>query len=306
MADLTLKQLRYFDAVARAAHFGRAAALCSISQPAISVQIKELEQTLGTALFERGAREVRLTQAGEDLITRARIILGAVEDFSDAARASGGQDLARLRLGIIPTIAPYLLPAIIADLGRQYPNLDLHVRETLTPKLLGELADGKIDAAILALPTSEPSLEEVPLFTEDFVLVRPIGEAGKPVPGGEDLRKMRLLLLEEGHCFRDQALAFCSAGTALPRDGLDGSSLTTLVQMVSAGIGVTLIPQMAVSVETPAAAVDVAAFPAPRPSRSIGMIWRKRNPLARQLGDVAAVIKRARKAAQRRDAPPCA
>lgn len=306
MADLTLKQLRYFDAVARAAHFGRAAALCSISQPAISVQIKELEQTLGTALFERGAREVRLTQAGEDLITRARIILGAVEDFSDAARASGGQDLARLRLGIIPTIAPYLLPAIIADLGRQYPNLDLHVRETLTPKLLAELADGKIDAAILALPTSEPSLEEVPLFTEDFVLVRPIGEAGKPVPGGEDLRKMRLLLLEEGHCFRDQALAFCSAGTALPRDGLDGSSLTTLVQMVSAGIGVTLIPQMAVSVETPAAAVDVAAFPAPRPSRSIGMIWRKRNPLARQLGDVAAVIKRARKAAQRRDAPPCA
>lgn len=299
MADLTLKQLRYFDAVARAAHFGRAAALCSISQPAISVQIKELEQTLGTALFERGAREVRLTQAGEDLITRARIILGAVEELSDAARASGGQDLARLRLGIIPTIAPYLLPAIIADLGRQYPNLDLHVRETLTPKLLGELADGKIDAAILALPTSEPSLEEVPLFTEDFVLVRPIGEAGKPVPGGEDLRKMRLLLLEEGHCFRDQALAFCSAGTALPRDGLDGSSLTTLVQMVSAGIGVTLIPQMAVSVETPAAAVDVAAFPAPRPSRSIGMIWRKRNPLARQLGDVAAVIKRAREAAQR-------
>lgn len=299
MTDLTLKQLRYFDAVARAAHFGRAAALCSISQPAISVQIKELEQTLGTALFERGAREVRLTQAGEDLITRARIILGAVEELSDAARASGGQDLARLRLGIIPTIAPYLLPAIIADLGRQYPNLDLHVRETLTPKLLGELADGKIDAAILALPTSEPSLEEVPLFTEDFVLVRPIGEAGKPVPGGEDLRKMRLLLLEEGHCFRDQALAFCSAGTALPRDGLDGSSLTTLVQMVSAGIGVTLIPQMAVSVETPAAAVDVAAFPAPRPSRSIGMIWRKRNPLARQLGDVAAVIKRAREAAQR-------
>ena len=210
MAELTLKQLRYFDAVARAGHFGRAAAICSISQPAISVQIKEMEQTLGIALFERGARVVRLTAAGEDLIQRVRSILGAVEELSDVARASGGQALARLRLGIIPTIAPYLLPAIMGALGAQHPNLDLHVRETLTPKLLNELSDGKIDAAILALPTSEPSLQETLLFDEDFVLVRPAQDEGKPVPNGEALRKMRLLLLEEGHCFRDQALAFCN------------------------------------------------------------------------------------------------
>ncbi len=290
MADLTLKQLRYFDAVARAAHFGRAAAICSISQPAISVQIKEMEQILGTPLFERGAREVRLTRAGEELIHRTREILSAVDELSDVARASGGQALTRLRLGIIPTIAPYLLPSLIGALGAEYPSLDLHVRETLTPKLLTELSDGKIDAAILALPTSEPSLEEVPLFTEDFVLIRPKSDANKPVPDGEALRKMRLLLLEEGHCFRDQALAFCSTGATLPRDGLDGSSLTTLVQMVSAGIGVTLIPEMAISVETPAAQVSVAEFAEPRPSRQIGMIWRKRNPLAQQLAGVAKVI----------------
>ena len=293
MAELTLKQLRYFDAVARAGHFGRAAAICSISQPAISVQIKEMEQTLGIALFERGARVVRLTAAGEDLILRVRSILGAVEELSDVARASGGQALARLRLGIIPTIAPYLLPAIMGALGAQHPNLDLHVRETLTPKLLNELSDGKIDAAIVALPTSEPSLQETPLFDEDFVLVRPAQDEGKPVPNGEALRKMRLLLLEEGHCFRDQALAFCSTSASVPRDGLDGSSLTTLVQMVSAGIGVTLIPQMAIAVETPAANVSVARFAEPRPSRQIGMIWRKRNPLADQLTRVAEVIRSA-------------
>ena len=293
MAELTLKQLRYFDAVACAGHFGRAAAICSISQPAISVQIKEMEQTLGIALFERGARVVRLTAAGEDLILRVRSILGAVEELSDVARASGGQALARLRLGIIPTIAPYLLPAIMGALGAQHPNLDLHVRETLTPKLLNELSDGKIDAAILALPTSEPSLQETLLFDEDFVLVRPAQDEGKPVPNGEALRKMRLLLLEEGHCFRDQALAFCNTSASVPRDGLDGSSLTTLVQMVSAGIGVTLIPQMAIAVETPAANVSVARFAEPRPSRQIGMIWRKRNPLADQLTRVAEVIRSA-------------
>ena len=293
MAELTLKQLRYFDAVARAGHFGRAAAICSISQPAISVQIKEMEQTLGIALFERGARVVRLTAAGEDLILRVRSILGAVEELSDVARASGGQALARLRLGIIPTIAPYLLPAIMGALGAQHPNLDLHVRETLTPKLLNELSDGKIDAAIVALPTSEPSLQETLLFDEDFVLVRPAQDEGKPVPNGEALRKMRLLLLEEGHCFRDQALAFCNTSASVPRDGLDGSSLTTLVQMVSAGIGVTLIPQMAIAVETPAANVSVARFAEPRPSRQIGMIWRKRNPLADQLTRVAEVIRSA-------------
>ncbi|MEP5152903.1 hydrogen peroxide-inducible genes activator [Planktotalea sp.] len=290
MSDLTLKQLKYFDAIARQGHFGRAAELCAISQPAISVQIKELERTLGVTLFERGARQVRLTTAGEELWSHARAILDRVDALSDVARASNGQTLSRLRLGIIPTIAPYLLPSCIAILTEHNPNLDLHVRETLTPKLLEELADGKIDTAILALPISEPSLVEAPLFREDFVLVRPTSAEGSPVPDGETLKKMRLLLLEEGHCFRDQALAFCNANAAVPRDGLDGSSLTTLVQMVSAGIGVTLIPEMAIPVETPAAQVCVARFPAPRPSRQIGMVWRKSNPLSEQLAELAKTL----------------
>ena len=149
----------------------------------------------------------------------------------------------------------------------------------------------EIDAAILALPISDPNLTETPLFTEDFVLVRPKQDADLPVPDGEALQKMRLLLLEEGHCFRDQALAFCHTDKTLPRDGLDGSSLTTLVQMVSAGIGVTLIPEMAIAVETGAAQVCVAAFPEPRPTRQIGMIWRKSNPLSAQLTQVAHVVK---------------
>ena len=295
MNDLTLKQLRYFDAVAAQGHFGRAADICAISQPAISVQIKEMERSLGVILFERSARQVRLTQAGEDLIQRARAIIASVDELNDIARASSGGALTRLRLGIIPTIAPYLLPSCIGALTRENPSLDLHVRETLTPKLLQELADGKIDAAILALPVSETSLAETPLFSEDFVLIRPQQDADLPVPDGDALQKMRLLLLEEGHCFRDQALAFCNANAALPRDGLDGSSLTTLVQMVNAGIGVTLIPEMAIAVETPAANVCVARFPDPQPSRQIGMVWRKRNPLSAQLDQVARVIKRSLK-----------
>lgn len=298
MENVTLKQLRYFDALAAHGHFGRAAAACAISQPAISVQIKDLEDSLGVPLFERGARQVRMTPAGELLIEKARSILAAIDALGEAARASRGQSLTRLRLGIIPTIAPYLLPRVIGALNQAYSGLDLHVRETLTPKLLHELKEARIDAAILALPISDETLTEAPLFQEEFVLVRPLEDAAKPVPNGEALRKMRLLLLEEGHCFRDQALAFCSLGPAVPRDGLDGSSLTTLVQMVSAGIGVTLIPEMAIPVETPAAEVSIAPFPSPAPTRQIGMIWRKRNPMARQLASVADVVRAATGAAK--------
>ncbi len=293
MKNLTLKQFRYFEALAKHGHFGRASETCAISQPALSMQIKELEETLGTQLFERGARQVRLTRFGEEFAQRVRDILRAVDELGDLARASGRALAGRLRLGVIPTIAPYLLPAIIGRLTHQFPDLDLHVRETLTPKLLQELAEGRLDTAIVALPVSEPSFEEVALFSEDFVLVRPDSDAGKPIPNGETLRQMRLLLLEEGHCFRDQALSFCNLQSGLPRDGLDGSSLSTLVQMVGAGIGVTLIPEMAVPVETGTARVDVAQFDRPKPSRTIGMIWRKTNPLAQQLAQVSEVVRQA-------------
>jgi len=291
MNNLTLRQLRYFDSLARHGHFGRAADACAISQPALSMQIKELEETLGTELFERGARRVRLTNFGEEFATRARDILRSVNELGDLARASRDRLVGRLRLGVIPTIAPYLLPTIIGQLTHRYDGIELHLRETLTATLIRELSEGRIDAAIVALPVSEPSLSEVALFDENFVLVRPGEDAGKPVPSREMLREMRLLLLEEGHCFRDQALSFCNMHSALPRELLDGSSLSTLVQMVSAGIGVTLIPEMAVEVETRSASVSVAHFSKPQPSRTIGMIWRKTSPLAKQLMQISEVVR---------------
>jgi LysR family hydrogen peroxide-inducible transcriptional activator len=296
MKNVTLKQLRYFEALATHGHFGRAADASAISQPALSQQIKELEVSLGSALFERGSRQISLTHLGEEFSARVREILRSVDELGDLARASRDQLAGRLRIGVIPTIGPYLLPTIIGDLSRAYPELDIHIRETLTPTLIEELREGRIDTAIVALPVSEPSFTEVALFAEDFVLVRPTAEGGAPTPSAKSLSDMRLLLLEEGHCFRDQALSFCKLDTGPVREMLDASSLSTLVQMVGAGIGVTLIPEMAVSVETRSAAVSLARFNAPPPSRTIGMVWRKTSPLARQLTEISEVVRKSAEA----------
>jgi LysR family hydrogen peroxide-inducible transcriptional activator len=268
----------------------------------MSVQIRELEEALGTELFERGARQVRLTNFGEEFALRVRDILRSVDELADLARASRNRLVGRLRIGVIPTIAPYLLPTIIGNLTRMHEGLDIHVRETLTQKLIQELADGRLDTAIVALPVSDPSLTEVALFAEDFVLVRPGEDEGKPVPNRETLREMRLLLLEEGHCFRNQALSFCNMHSR-PRELLDGSSLSTLVQMVSAGIGVTLIPEMAVAVETRSAPVSIARFKSPQPSRTVGMIWRKASPLAEQLQQISEVVRQSADALRKGHAP---
>ncbi len=293
MINFTLRQLRYFEALARHGHFGRAAEACSISQPALSVQIKELEEALGAELFERAARQLRLSAFGEEFLLRVRDILRSVDELGDLARAHRRHLVGRLRIGVIPTVAPYLLPGMISALTRDNADLDIHVRETVTPKLLQELAEGRLDTAIVALPVSEPSLTEMPLFEENFVLVRPRADADKPVPSSDMLREMRLLLLEEGHCFREQALSFCDMGSVRPREILDGSSLSTLVQMVGAGIGVTLIPEIAMPVETRSADVSIARFDDPQPSRTIGMIWRKTSPIAKQLTEVSDVVRKA-------------
>ena len=292
MNNLTLKQLRYFEALARHLHFGRAAEASAISQPALSTRIKELEQSLGTTLFERGPRHVSLTTFGEDFAVRVREILRTVDELGDMARAARGGLTGRLRIGVIPTIAPYLLPTLIGELTRAHPEIDVHVRETVTPRLLEELEEGQLDTAILALPIDEPTLFEIPLFDEALVLVRHEGDAHAPIPAKEQLRQMNLLLLEEGHCFRDQALSFCSVSSPQPRDGLDGSSLSTLVQMVGAGIGVTLIPEMAVRVETRSAPVVIGRFEGAEPTRTVGMVWRKTHPLAAQLQQIAGIVKR--------------
>lgn len=291
MNGLTLKHLRYFDALARIGHFGRAAESCSISQPALSVQIRELEELLGAPLVERGGRRIRLTGLGEEFVERARTILRAVDELGDLGRAAHGPLAGRLRLGIIPTVAPYLLPGIIKAFAERYPGLDPRPREAITQRLIEDLAEAKLDVAIVALPISEPALEEIPLFDEDFVLVRPQEDAGKPAPASERLHEMRLLLLEEGHCFRDQALSVCNISTASTGDLMEGSSLSTLVQMVGAGIGVTLIPQMAIETETRSSAVCVSRLTGPRPTRTIGMVWRKTNPLSAQFAKIADIVR---------------
>jgi len=294
MMDITMKQLRYFAALARLGHFGRAADDCGVSQPALSVQMKALEDMLGTPLVERGGKQFRLTSFGETFLDRVRDILQSVDALGDMARATHQPLIGRFRFGIIPTAAPYFLPQFIALVTQDYPGLDLRPREAVTQKLIEGLLEGNLDTAIVALPISEPSLHEEALFDEEFVLVRSIDDAEKPVPDPTLLREMKLLLLEEGHCFRDQALSFCNASSTLPRDLMEGSSLSTLVQMVGSGIGVTLIPDMAVPIETRSASVSVARLRAPRPSRTMGMVWRKSNPLTGQLTDIAQIVRHAR------------
>jgi LysR family transcriptional regulator, hydrogen peroxide-inducible genes activator len=291
MLGLTIRHLRYFEALAQHGHFGRAAEACSISQPALSVQMKELEALLGAPLIERGSRQIRLTALGEEFALRVRDILRGMDELGTLARASFGPLMGRLRLGVIPTIAPYLLPQVMQGLMASYPGLDLRPREAVTQRLIEDLIAGRLDMAVVALPVSEASLVEIPLFDEEFVLVRAAADAGNPVPNPETLREMRLLLLEEGHCFRDQALSYCNGSASLPRDLMEGSSLTTLVQMVGAGIGVTLIPEMALAIETRSAPVATARLAEPRPKRTIGMVWRRSNPLASQFAQIAEAIR---------------
>lgn len=286
-----MRHLRYFEALAQHAHFGRAAEACAISQPALSLQMKELEEILGAPLIERGARQIRLTNLGEEFAQRARDILRAVDELGDLARASHSPLAGRLRIGVIPTVAPYLLPSVLKRITERFPGLDVRPREAITQRLVEDLVEGRLETAIVALPVSEPSLIEYKLFEEEFVLVRPAEDEGWPVPNSEMLREMRLLLLEEGHCFREQALSYCNLSSSLPRNLMEGSSLTTLVQMVGAGIGVTLIPQMAVPIETRSANVSVARLAPPRPARTIGMVWRKSNPLSGQFEHIAGIVR---------------
>ncbi len=250
-----------------------------------------MEESLGVTLFERGPRGVTLTGFAETLAPRVRAILREVDELGELARAARGDLSGRLRLGVIPTIAPYLLPRLITAITRRFADVDLHVRESQTQRLVEELVEGQIDAALVALPVEHPALTSLELFSETLVFVRPGSEAAKPAPARSELQNMRLLLLEEGHCFRDQALSFCGLPKTQPRDGLDGSSLSTLVQMVGSGIGVTMIPEMAIDVETKSAPVAVARFSDTEPVRRIGMLWRRTSPLHDHLSELAEMTK---------------
>ena len=195
-----------------------------------------------------------------------------------------------MSIGAIPTVAPYLLPKIIKTISKQYKDIIIEPKEAVTDKLVSYLITGKIDLAILALPTYEPLLTEIPLFEEEFLLIRHINDANKPVPNNKELTNMKLLLLEEGHCLRSQTLSFCKV-TSVPKNIMEGTTLTTLVQMVSSGIGVTLIPEIAVPFETRSAKVSISKFQQQKPKRTIGLVWRKSNPLLRQFNEIAILLK---------------
>jgi LysR family hydrogen peroxide-inducible transcriptional activator len=297
MDRFNLRQLRYFSALAQFLHFGRAADACRVTQPALSMQIRELEQTLGIALIERSGRGTRLTPFGERAIGAVNSILQGLDDLDSLARAARGNLVGRMRLGMIPTIAPYLFPALIAKARGEYPGLDILLREAVTARLVEELESGKIDAAILALPVEDPRLASVMILRETFLLVRPKSHARKPVPDAQALKDMPILLLDDGHCFRTQALAYCGLGAGIGRNAFGAQSLSTLVRMVAAGQGVTLIPEMAKEVETRGTDVTVQRLRDPQPERMIGLIWRKANPMAGQFLGFADMAKAAAQSA---------
>jgi LysR family hydrogen peroxide-inducible transcriptional activator len=276
---ITLRQLRYLSALAKHRHFGRAAEECAVSQPALSMQIRELEREIGAELVERRPNEITLTEIGLDVARRAEHILASTRDLVDFARHR--ELLAgSLKLGIIPTLAPYILPRVLLVLQKRYPQLRLEVRETQTKMLLDELVSGELDAVMLALPAEGVDVETMALFTDAFLLAVP---ASDPLPARKridvaDVDQRRLILLEEGHCLRDQALAFCATKRRDQPAGLGATSLTTVMQMVANGYGVTLVPEVAVDAKSSDTRIKLLRFAEPEPGRSIGLAWRRTSP----------------------------
>src|SRR5580704_4091310 len=277
---ITLKQLRYLTALAEHRHFGRAADACAITQPALSMQIRALEKDLGVVLVERRHGDVTLTQTGLELARRGETVLAAAQDLVDVAHLRSGPLTGRLALGIIPTLAPYVLPRVLPVLQRQYPDLRVELRETQTKTLVDELMRGSLDVLMLALPILEAETATVALFEDPFLLAVPKDD---PRPEGaivaaDDIDFARLILLEEGHCLRDQALAFCAGDRRDRSFGLGATSLTTVLQMVANGHGVTLLPEVAVDVEARDERVKLLRFAPPLPKRTIGLAWRPSSP----------------------------
>jgi LysR family hydrogen peroxide-inducible transcriptional activator len=278
-----MRQLRYLDALARFRHFGLAANYCAVTQPALSTQIQELEKKLGVELVERRHRSVQLTPVGHEIAERAARILADVRDLGEYARHRNTPLSGLLHLGVIPTLAPYLLPPLLPLLRARYPELELRIRETQTQTLLAELADGALDLLLLALPADQPDLETMALFEDRFVLAMPPGHQveGQIRARRDFVDNDRLLLLEEGHCLRDQALSFCQLRQAGGIDTFGASSLSTLVQMVAGGMGLTLLPEISLGVETGHGEVTLMRFVEPEPSRIIGLAWRATCPRRR-------------------------
>ena len=277
----SIKQLKYLCAVAEHKHFSKAAAACHVTQSTLSVAIQDLESQLGVVVFERNKKTVLITPLGENLLHLARGILGAVEDFVSLARANEGALSGEIRLGVIPTIGPFILPPILKNLRKSYPRLKLYLKEALSAQLLLQLQQGRLDLIMLAFPYAMPDMETVNLFRDEFLLCLPPGhklEKAKQVKQ-QQLRGESLLLLEEGHCLRDHALEACKLQSADTDLVYQGTSLHTLVQMVANGLGVTLLPEMAVQANVLGDThLQLKHFSSENVSREIGMAWRRSDP----------------------------
>jgi LysR family hydrogen peroxide-inducible transcriptional activator len=288
---ITLRQLRYLASLARHRHFGRAADDCAVTQPALSMQIRQLEREIGAELVERRPGEIALTETGLEVAQRAERILAATHDLVDFARhrdvLSG-----ELRLGIIPTLAPYVLPRVLPRLQSGYPHLRLEVRETLTKVLISELVAGSLDVVLSALPVEGADVETLQLFIDPFLLAVP---ADDPMPqqgrvAMADVDRRRLILLEEGHCLRDQALAFCASASGDAAAGLGATSLATVMQMVANNYGVTLLPQVAAGDNVRDSRVKLLRFAEPQPARTIGLAWRRTSPRKRDFTALGEIV----------------
>jgi LysR family transcriptional regulator, hydrogen peroxide-inducible genes activator len=280
---ITLRQLRYLSALAKHGHFGRAAEACAVTQPALSMQIRDLERTLGVQVVERRPGEVILTDVGREVARRGEDVLAASRDLVDFARHRGGVLTGRLTLGVIPSLAPYLLPRILPALQKQFPELRLELRETQTRQLVDDVKSGVLDAAMLALPLGEAEIETLKLFDDISLLAVPANDsrpADQRIKSSE-IDQSRLILLEDGHCLRDQALAFCATargGMTAAGTAFAASSLSTVIQMVANGYGVTLIPQIAADVEQRDTRVKFLRLENPQPGRTIGLAFRRTSP----------------------------
>jgi LysR family hydrogen peroxide-inducible transcriptional activator len=293
MSDLKLKDLRYLVALADSRHFGRAAERCCVSQPTLSAQLKKLEEYLGVQLIERAPNHVTLTAAGEQIVGRARHILAASDEIVTVARVHRDPLAGRLRLALIPTIGPYLLPRVARKIHRQLPRLELRLYEHQTLPLLAKLSSGELDLGILALPVEHEGLEVRKLYRERFTVALPEEHplASRQELRVQDLKPEHLLLLEDGHCLRDQALEVCNRAGVEEAQDFRATSLETLRQMVATGAGVTLLPELATGGSYgQARGITVRPFADPAPARQIGAVWRKSSARGAAIDAICDII----------------
>lgn len=289
---ISTRQLRYFEALATTLHFGKAAEMVHVSQPALSAQIMEMERYLGVKLVERTRSSTLLTAKGEEVLQHARTVLAALDRLEEAARRSSGTLEGLLRLGIIPTVAPYLVPKMVPHLRREHPLIEIELKEAVTDRLLGDLIEGRLDAIIAAIPIDLDKVVCKSLFVDRFYMAMAANDSDvllSPMTETE-VDPDRLLLLEEGHCLRDQALSVCKAASKRSLVNFGATSMTTLLQMVSNDMGMTLIPELAIETETARTPIRIVPFAEPSPSREIGLVWRRSSPRRADMEALAEAI----------------